>query len=226
MPGIDECWGGRVSRVEGAEPGRSACRPRRQSRQRLGWLQGKVLQEEGRASPRAGKEEAQQGCRGELGAGAEGGAGRRPCSSAGATATLVHVVFSFSPPPGSRDAWPGHVFAAGLRTLCIAYIDLTELEYQQWLAMYEEVCTVVQDRAQSLEHCYDTIEKVTHPTCSLRARTHVWRKRTYPCTPNLMAFKKLHLNFFPEVCICLTALKIHKTSFKIFRYFSLFWIIS
>uniref|UniRef100_A0A8D0SBD4 Phospholipid-transporting ATPase n=1 Tax=Sus scrofa TaxID=9823 RepID=A0A8D0SBD4_PIG len=47
----------------------------------------------------------------------------------------------------------------GLRTLCIAYIDLTELEYQQWLAMYEEVCTVVQDRAQSLEHCYDTIEK-------------------------------------------------------------------
>lgn len=41
--------------MEGAEPGRSACRPRRQSRQRLGWLQGKVLQEEGRASPRAGK---------------------------------------------------------------------------------------------------------------------------------------------------------------------------
>ncbi|XP_047612182.1 phospholipid-transporting ATPase IB-like [Phacochoerus africanus] len=47
----------------------------------------------------------------------------------------------------------------GLRTLCIAYIDLTELEYQQWLAMYEEACIVVQDRAQSLERCYDTIEK-------------------------------------------------------------------
>uniref|UniRef100_A0A8C3XA63 Phospholipid-transporting ATPase n=1 Tax=Catagonus wagneri TaxID=51154 RepID=A0A8C3XA63_9CETA len=47
----------------------------------------------------------------------------------------------------------------GLRTLCIAYIDLTELEYQQWLMMYKEACTVVQDRAQCLEHCYDTIEK-------------------------------------------------------------------
>ncbi|XP_072832128.1 phospholipid-transporting ATPase IB-like isoform X1 [Vicugna pacos] len=47
----------------------------------------------------------------------------------------------------------------GLRTLCVAYIDLTEAEYQQWLVKYKEASTVVQDRTQSLEDCYDTIER-------------------------------------------------------------------
>ncbi|KAB1267826.1 Phospholipid-transporting ATPase IB [Camelus dromedarius] len=46
-----------------------------------------------------------------------------------------------------------------LRTLCVAYIDLTEAEYQQWLVKYKEASTVVQDRTQSLEDCYDTIER-------------------------------------------------------------------
>ncbi|EPY74721.1 putative phospholipid-transporting ATPase IB isoform 1 [Camelus ferus] len=49
----------------------------------------------------------------------------------------------------------------GLRTLCVAYIDLTEAEYQQWLVKYKEASTVVQDRTQSLEDCYDTIERAT-----------------------------------------------------------------
>ncbi|KAB1267819.1 Phospholipid-transporting ATPase IB [Camelus dromedarius] len=52
-----------------------------------------------------------------------------------------------------------NIFLAGLRTLCVAYIDLTEAEYQQWLVKYKEASTVVQDRTQSLEDCYDTIER-------------------------------------------------------------------
>ncbi|XP_065757867.1 phospholipid-transporting ATPase IB-like [Muntiacus reevesi] len=47
----------------------------------------------------------------------------------------------------------------GLRTLCVAYTDLTEIEYEQWLVMYKKASTVVQDRIQSLEDCYDRIEQ-------------------------------------------------------------------
>uniref|UniRef100_A0A673SX93 Phospholipid-transporting ATPase n=1 Tax=Suricata suricatta TaxID=37032 RepID=A0A673SX93_SURSU len=47
----------------------------------------------------------------------------------------------------------------GLRTLCIAYTDLTEKEYQQWLIEYKKASTVIQDRMQNLEECYDNIEK-------------------------------------------------------------------
>ncbi|XP_027445395.1 phospholipid-transporting ATPase IB-like isoform X4 [Zalophus californianus] len=47
----------------------------------------------------------------------------------------------------------------GLRTLCVAYADLTEEEYQQWLTQYEKASTVIQDRMRSLEECYDNIEK-------------------------------------------------------------------
>uniref|UniRef100_A0A4W2C261 Phospholipid-transporting ATPase n=1 Tax=Bos indicus x Bos taurus TaxID=30522 RepID=A0A4W2C261_BOBOX len=48
---------------------------------------------------------------------------------------------------------------AGLRTLCVAYIDLTEIEYEQWLVMYKKAITVVKDRMKTLEDCYDSIEK-------------------------------------------------------------------
>ncbi|XP_025779858.1 phospholipid-transporting ATPase IB-like [Puma concolor] len=47
----------------------------------------------------------------------------------------------------------------GLRTLCIAYTDLTEKQYQQWLMEYKKASAVIQDRRQSLEECYDHIEK-------------------------------------------------------------------
>ncbi|XP_073750859.1 phospholipid-transporting ATPase IB-like isoform X2 [Callorhinus ursinus] len=47
----------------------------------------------------------------------------------------------------------------GLRTLCVAYADLTEEEYQQWLTQYKKASTVTQDRMRSLEECYDNIEK-------------------------------------------------------------------
>uniref|UniRef100_A0A4W2HFR6 Phospholipid-transporting ATPase n=1 Tax=Bos indicus x Bos taurus TaxID=30522 RepID=A0A4W2HFR6_BOBOX len=47
----------------------------------------------------------------------------------------------------------------GLRTLCVAYIDLTEIEYEQWLVMYKKAITVVKDRMKTLEDCYDSIEK-------------------------------------------------------------------
>ncbi|XP_042791625.1 phospholipid-transporting ATPase IB-like isoform X3 [Panthera leo] len=52
-----------------------------------------------------------------------------------------------------------HFAKEGLRTLCIAYTDLTEKQYQQWLMEYKKASTVIQDRRQSLEECYDRIEK-------------------------------------------------------------------
>ncbi|KAK6486294.1 phospholipid-transporting ATPase IB-like [Huso huso] len=47
----------------------------------------------------------------------------------------------------------------GLRTLCFAYADLTESSYQEWLQEYNRVSTILKDRAQKLEECYEIIEK-------------------------------------------------------------------
>uniref|UniRef100_A0A8C5NPN4 Phospholipid-transporting ATPase n=1 Tax=Junco hyemalis TaxID=40217 RepID=A0A8C5NPN4_JUNHY len=47
----------------------------------------------------------------------------------------------------------------GLRTLCIAYADLSETSYREWLNVYNESSTVLKDRTQKLEECYEIIEK-------------------------------------------------------------------
>ncbi|TKS87736.1 Phospholipid-transporting ATPase IB [Collichthys lucidus] len=47
----------------------------------------------------------------------------------------------------------------GLRTLCFAYVDLEEDAYQEWLKEYNRVSTVLKDRAQKLEECYELLEK-------------------------------------------------------------------
>uniref|UniRef100_A0A8C2E578 Phospholipid-transporting ATPase n=1 Tax=Cyprinus carpio TaxID=7962 RepID=A0A8C2E578_CYPCA len=47
----------------------------------------------------------------------------------------------------------------GLRTLCFAYVDLEEGAYQEWLKEYNRISTVLKDRAQKLEECYELIEK-------------------------------------------------------------------
>lgn len=49
---------------------------------------------------------------------------------------------------------------AGLRTLCFAYVDLEEEAYQEWLREYNRASTVLKDRAQKLEECYELLEKV------------------------------------------------------------------
>lgn len=49
---------------------------------------------------------------------------------------------------------------AGLRTLCFAYVDLEEEAYQEWLKEYNRASTVLKDRAQKLEECYELLEKV------------------------------------------------------------------
>ncbi|XP_073439222.1 phospholipid-transporting ATPase IB [Dendrobates tinctorius] len=47
----------------------------------------------------------------------------------------------------------------GLRTLCIAYVDLDESEYKEWLKVHNEASVVLKDRVQKLEECYELIEK-------------------------------------------------------------------
>ncbi|XP_040278383.1 phospholipid-transporting ATPase IB [Bufo bufo] len=47
----------------------------------------------------------------------------------------------------------------GLRTLCIAYADLEESEYKEWLKVHNEASVVLKDRPQKLEECYELIEK-------------------------------------------------------------------
>lgn len=50
---------------------------------------------------------------------------------------------------------------AGLRTLCFTYVDLEESVYHEWLKEYNRVSTVLKDRAQKLEECYELLEKVS-----------------------------------------------------------------
>ncbi|XP_071466865.1 phospholipid-transporting ATPase IB isoform X2 [Marmota flaviventris] len=47
----------------------------------------------------------------------------------------------------------------GLRTLCVAYADLSEDDYEEWLEVYKEASIILKDRAQRLEECYEIIEK-------------------------------------------------------------------
>uniref|UniRef100_A0A8C5W5R1 Phospholipid-transporting ATPase n=1 Tax=Leptobrachium leishanense TaxID=445787 RepID=A0A8C5W5R1_9ANUR len=47
----------------------------------------------------------------------------------------------------------------GLRTLCVAYADLQESQYQEWLKVYHEVSVIIKDRTERLEECYEIIEK-------------------------------------------------------------------
>ncbi|GLD54753.1 phospholipid-transporting ATPase IB isoform X1 [Lates japonicus] len=47
----------------------------------------------------------------------------------------------------------------GLRTLCFAYVDLEEDAYQEWLKEYNQASTILKDRAQKLEECYELLEK-------------------------------------------------------------------
>lgn len=130
---------------------------------------------------------------------------------------LLDLVFKFSTSIQSLEATPGDLSLAGLRTLCVAYIDLTEIEYKQWLVMYKKASRVVRDRIQSLEDCYDSIEKVMYPVCVVHANTFEENELIS------VAISWCHVEssgkFFSEVYICLTVLRIHKMSFKLFKIF-------
>lgn len=43
-------------------------------------------------------------------------------------------------------------------------MDLEEDAYQEWLKEYNRVSTVLKDRAQKLEECYEILEKVNPPS--------------------------------------------------------------
>lgn len=62
--------------------------------------------------------------------------------------------------PACLGLWIHWGCFAGLRTLCVAYADLSEHEYEEWLKVYQEASTILKDRAQRLEECYEIIEKV------------------------------------------------------------------
>uniref|UniRef100_A0A4W5PA57 Phospholipid-transporting ATPase n=1 Tax=Hucho hucho TaxID=62062 RepID=A0A4W5PA57_9TELE len=47
----------------------------------------------------------------------------------------------------------------GLRTLCFTYVDLEEEVYQDWLKEYTRISTIIKDRTQKLEDCYELLEK-------------------------------------------------------------------
>lgn len=47
----------------------------------------------------------------------------------------------------------------GLRTLCIAYRDIPEDEYQEWNKIYEKAATTINNRSELLDQAAELIEK-------------------------------------------------------------------
>ncbi|KAG0691925.1 Ca-transporting ATPase [Suillus ampliporus] len=47
----------------------------------------------------------------------------------------------------------------GLRTLCIAYRDVPEAEYRQWVTIYEQAAATINGRAEALDGAAELIEK-------------------------------------------------------------------
>lgn len=107
--------------------------------------------------PRGGR------CRGDMGKDPEAAETQHILS--GHTPSCLQGVLSPAPPHCSLVAQRrcSLFFFAGLRTLCLAYADLTEEEYQRWLNDYKMASVSLQDRIQKVEECYDKIEKVTVP---------------------------------------------------------------
>ena len=74
------------------------------------------------------------------------------------------ISFSLLPPlftcPPLNPSLMSLAALTGLRTLCFAFVDLEEAAYQEWLKEYNRVSTILKDRAQKLEECYELLEKV------------------------------------------------------------------
>jgi len=47
----------------------------------------------------------------------------------------------------------------GLRTLCIAYRDLSEEEYKKWKPIYDKAATALEDREEQLAEAYALLER-------------------------------------------------------------------
>lgn len=47
----------------------------------------------------------------------------------------------------------------GLRTLCIAYRDIPEQEYQQWVGIYEKAAATINGRGDALDQAAELIER-------------------------------------------------------------------
>ena len=47
----------------------------------------------------------------------------------------------------------------GLRTLCIAYRDISESEYKQWITIYDQAAATINGRGEALDKAAEMIEK-------------------------------------------------------------------
>lgn len=47
----------------------------------------------------------------------------------------------------------------GLRTLCIAYRDISEQEYKQWSKIYDQAAQTINGRGEALDQAAELIEK-------------------------------------------------------------------
>ena len=47
----------------------------------------------------------------------------------------------------------------GLRTLCIAYRDISDAEYREWSAIYDQAASTISGRGDALDNAAELIEK-------------------------------------------------------------------
>lgn len=59
------------------------------------------------------------------------------------------------------------IFNPGLRTLCIASVDVSEEFYQKWKGIYYTASTSIIDRERKIEEAAELIEKAGYELSSL-----------------------------------------------------------
>jgi phospholipid-transporting ATPase len=67
---------------------------------------------------------------------------------------FLFLFFENDLPPSRQD-----YASDGLRTLCLAYRDISEAEYRQWAPIYEQAATTVSGRGPALDKAAEIIEK-------------------------------------------------------------------
>jgi len=75
--------------------------------------------------------------------------------------TLVHLEVRSSPfviLPDRRINAQEYA-TEGLRTLCVAYRDIPDVEYRQWVTIYEQAAATINGRAEALDRAAELIEK-------------------------------------------------------------------
>jgi len=75
--------------------------------------------------------------------------------------TLVHLEVNLNSSPAMQADLQDYA-TEGLRTLCLAYREVSEDEYRNWAVMYDNAASQLSNRADALDRAAEAIEQNLH----------------------------------------------------------------